>query len=197
MCGNCSENERWAHSGWLVGGRRQRRKVILYHARGDDLCRRQCCHVLQGFVFRCLILQRETEDRCESATRGHHDLNIICCYITVYISLKPCTLCCICLILNWNTYILKWIRFINVNYYYSIQHLVKRAVLIEELDKLKRREKKREDEAALLQHWDLSSGRETNWLSVCYWYHHRKKKIKRVHWSGMQICIYVALNSVY
>lgn len=62
ICLNCKENKWCAHSGWLVGGRRQWWKMILYHTRGDDLCRRQCCHVLQGFVFRRLILQIETKE---------------------------------------------------------------------------------------------------------------------------------------
>lgn len=55
------------HSSWWVRCRRQWLNMILYHTRGDDLRGRECCHVLEGFVFRCLILQVDAE---HSETRG-------------------------------------------------------------------------------------------------------------------------------
>lgn len=68
MCCMCEKDEWWANSGWLVVGRRQWWEVILYHTRGDDLCGRQSCHVLQGFVLRRLILQKGKEGQRESQT---------------------------------------------------------------------------------------------------------------------------------
>ena len=84
-----------AHSGWLVGGRRQRWERILYHTRGDDLCRWQRCHVLQGFVFGRLILQIEEEEWQESTTRWQHSLNITSCCIREHCHIKTSTLHCV------------------------------------------------------------------------------------------------------
>lgn len=56
----CTGSELWTHSGWWVGGRRQRRKMVLYYTWGNYLRRWQRRHILQGFVFRCLILRGGT-----------------------------------------------------------------------------------------------------------------------------------------
>lgn len=52
-----------SYSGGLVGGWWQWWKVSLYDTRGDDLGRRQRCHVLQGLVFGSLVLQNKQAAR--------------------------------------------------------------------------------------------------------------------------------------